>query len=404
MNIPVREPGFAREDLSDLIRLDEFSICRLESQYRVNLIGDRTEESDRLLSSMFQFLDSENQSVPLADVLADKTRYGYLESEKLYLGTVTGVEPNVLDTMRADLLAGDIDIPALSEGRHVLLLTGSSDPVAKVGDSLLLTQVVNPDDNHTPYEPVVSHGAEPSSWERRDVQVTIGGIVRFPDRGSDAPVNMTRELLGEEAMIVWGLDAFRLFGLEDRIQSVYIQMKDYRDDEKLRAAVQELDILYPYMTTLMRSESEQQTQVGNNIVLSVIYLLLFLLALFSVFVIRSISLSLATRNRRLIGALRAGGFSWDRMRRLKALESVVLVASAALSAHVIGIGVAIPMLVNSNRIAVSTGNQILDIFQYYPLLPMLIILPALLALVYLFQMSPIRRLYKQPVCELIREE
>ena len=185
-------------------------------------------------------------------------------------------------------------------------------------------------------------------------------------------------------MIVWGLDAFRLFGLEDRIQSVYIQMKDYRDDEKLRAAVQELDILYPYMTTLMRSEAEQQTQIGNNIVLSVIYLLLFLLALFSVFVIRSISLSLATRNRRLIGALRAGGFSWDRMRRLKALESFVLVASAALSAHVIGIGVAIPMLVNSNRIAVSTGNQILDLFRYYPLVPMLIILPALLALVYFF--------------------
>ncbi|MBP7402978.1 MAG: ABC transporter permease [Clostridia bacterium] len=402
LRIPVMQARIDREDLSAIHGLHEVRSMVALSRHYMNLLTGPDEPEDGLAAQL-RFEDpTDPERVSDADIALHREEmrsFGYADSERILTGSVTGIDMDTLDRFRPYVVEGEIHADALMSGSEVLLVVADDGGNGHVGDRLVFTQIVNPTGSTRRYSTVFPD-VDWSGWERRDVEVTVGAVVR-PDASDDAfPVRAHQGW----PVLVWGDPAFRLFGLDGSASSVMIQMQDYRDDAAVRDEIARLGSLYPAMRVELRSEAEQREQSGNRTALALAYGTLVLLAGFALFIVYSFSQMLAARNRRLIGALRAGGLSLDRMRRVKALESGGLVLVAVLAAHLIGLGFAGVFLISPNRITVSTWNQILDVFRFYPAVPMLVLIPVLYGLVYLFQMAPIRRLYRLPVCELIREE
>lgn len=398
--VPAMQNRFEEEDLIPLLQSNEILSAHCLSRYYINLVEPVPTEHTALLSSL-GFMDSEDPTLTDPILIAEqKKTFGYGEEEQVFTGSVLGLEAGMLESLRPYVVAGAIDTDALLSGEQVLLLSGDETIPAQVGSFLTLTQMIDPAGSTRAYSTNALLNIASTDWVRKDVVVRIGAVVRPDLAESSLPIQV-----GEgSSIIAWGNTAFRHFGLAGTIESVRIQMIDYRDDAKVRAEIERLDMLYPAMHIKMRSESERQEQLDNNIVLASAYGLMVLTALFSLFTIYSFSQTLAVRNRRLIGALRAGGLSLDRMRRLKLLDSVLLMTIAIVVSHVIGLGFAMMIQVSNDLNGKFKVSQILDVLRFYPVVPMLVLIPVLYGLVYLFQMAPIRRLYRLPVCELIREE
>lgn len=391
--IPLIQSSFAAGDLTKLSTINEIRQIYMSNNFLVNVIGTHQPESIQLMESL-GFIDTESNEKNDPEVTAvEKAQFGYLPEERIFTGSLTGVDQGMLELIKPYVIEGEIDIVSLMSGESVILLSRSPTLSVHAGTSLTLTQIIDPDPTTDPSTSEKSYSVDTSDWIRKDVPVKICAVVYLDKRVSGLPISPGR--------IIWGIRAFSQFGIVDRITGVSINLKRSDDDDALRAEISRLSALYPQTNVIVRSVFEQQVQNTRRIILFIAYGLLLLLISFALFSLYSFSKSLTDRNRRVIGALRASGFSYDRMKRLKLLESAWMVFLAFCFANMMTIGIIAALV--SAQYPQSVFSQLIGILQGYPLLPAAICMPAMVLAAYYFSLLPVRRLYRLPVCELLSD-
>jgi ABC-type antimicrobial peptide transport system permease subunit len=99
--------------------------------------------------------------------------------------------------------------------------------------------------------------------------------------------------------------------------------------------------------------------------------------------------------------LRAGGFPFDLMKRLKLIESAFLILLSFAFANLICVSFLFALV--STQSGRNIWPEIAGMLKGYPVIEVVACLPLMILLTYLFQILPVRKLYKLPVCDLIRE-
>ncbi|MEA4888675.1 MAG: ABC transporter permease [Clostridiaceae bacterium] len=377
--------GFERNDLKTIEVLHELKTIYTLNRYAVNLLGSETTESiDRLNSLNFQDIEYANSD--LIDMInQDKVSYGYQASDRIYTGSMIGAGQTLLADLSAYVRDGQIDAGQLDTGKSVILVSRTGQTVFQVGDQLTLTQII-----------YAQYDQQPEDWTRKDVIVRIAAIIDL-SKAVDAFPN----LFGSVNTLVWGERAISIFGIDSKITGLYMTLNNPFQDQALQLEIRRLSVLYPGSEVYLKSEADRQTTISNNILLGSAYGILLILVCFAFFSLYSFSQSLISRNRHVIGALRAGGFSYDLMRRLKLFESIQLIGLAFILAHFLSIGAMLAMLPWQNYN--SFIREVIVILNSYPLSGAIVSLPTLILAAWFFQLLPIRAIYRLSVCDLIRE-
>ena len=369
--------GISDKDLEGIGNINEIEKCSAVKRLNVKLKVKLNKENYNKLHYFESGTFSDPSSIkPNYYEQKDLKNYGYDENQTLVGMSLDGVDDSVLNSLKKYIVFGKIDNENLKTGKEIIIVytNGEKVPPFKLNETLNLSMLT-----------LRSPGDTKAGIWKKDFDVKVGAIIKLENRKS-----MLNNIC--EGMMIFNKKAFDELDLPVNNNSVFINLKEPDKYENTENMLSKLKDIYPNMfLSSKRAEAESSRKYVQTIN-TICCVLILTVLMFSLLNLWNIINTKVNEQSAVWGSLRAVGFRKRDAHGYQITELSVI--------NIIGYLLSLPLSV---LMAYLVGGQNVNYltFKFLPFGLSLIFLALSVAVSSLLCFSPISKVYKKNIVDLI---